>query len=194
MLIQTKETAGLSQEEYIAMAAQWGLSGTEIIEMADLIGIHLDELEKDRIINIQAQIDKDFYANVNAVKTAINGIGTGYMMGLGYSKGGIVGYANGGIVGNDGAKIPPLTASMGIVTPQTGRAIPVMAHENEVILNTGQQKNLAELIFNTANKGNAGSGGVTIENFNVITPTGSPAEIARETQLQLRLMGMEASI
>ena len=77
LLEQTKETSGLSQAEYLKMAEQFGLSGIEIIKMAGEIGIHLDELEKDRIINIQAQIDKDFYANVNAVKTAINGIGTG---------------------------------------------------------------------------------------------------------------------
>ena len=101
--------------------------------------------------------------------------------------------AMGGIAGISGQGFNMPTAASGLVTPQTGHKIPVMAEEGELILNSSQQNNVAQAIFGVANGQKAG-GGVNIENFNVITPTGSPAEIARESRLQLRLMGMEASL
>ena len=100
----------------------------------------------------------------------------------------------GGIIGNDGAYSKPMTAAGGLNIHQTGREVPIIAHENEVILNTSQQKNLAEWIMNKATSRPEGGGGVNIDSFNVITPKGTPAEIAQETKLQLRLLGMEAQI
>jgi len=60
-----------------------------------------------------------------------------------YSMGGIVGMASGGVV------LPQ--AASGMVVPQTGRAIPILAHEYEDIVNTSQQRNLAEWIMGKAN-------------------------------------------
>ena len=67
------------------------------------------------------------------------------------AMGGIVGYAGGGVVGNDGARQPILSAAYGMITPQTGREIPIMAHEYEIVANTSQQRNLAEWIMGKAN-------------------------------------------
>jgi len=144
LLIQTKKTSGLSQEEYIKMAEQWGLSGAEIIVMAEEVGIELDELERERIINIQAQIDKNFYANVNAVKSAINEIGTGYMMALGQ------GYKSGGLV----------EAQEGLFA-SAGNARPVLIHPPEVILNKDQALNV---LWNMANQPVGASGGSSVIN------------------------------
>lgn len=57
----------------------------------------------------------------------------------------------GGIIrGDKGAIIGMPRAAYGYVTPQTGREIPVIAHEGEVILNTSEQGNIAKWIMNKA--------------------------------------------
>jgi len=173
LLIQTKKTSGLSQEEYIKMAEQWGLSGAEIIVMAEEVGIELDELERERIINIQAQIDKNFYANVNAVKSAINEIGTGYMMALGQ------GYKSGGLV----------EAQEGLFA-SAGNARPVLIHPPEVILNKDQALNV---LWNMANQpvGASGAQGSSIvNNYNITTPEKlTESEIKRQIDLVSRELG-----
>jgi len=208
LLRQTQETSELSQEEFINMATQFGLSGQEIIDMAGEVGFELDEATKDRLVTVGVD-----YSRVDPAITVIRGkldgiprkittvVDIQYAPGMPSqppkltAMGGIVGYAHGGIIGNDGAKIPPLTAAYGMVVPQTGRKVPILAHEGEIIANTSQQRNLAEWIMDKANSRPDGSGsGITIENFNVITPKGTPSEIAQETRHQLRLMGMEAQI
>ena len=168
------EYGATSTEEFANAAVAFGLSGSEIIKYAGEMGIELDTVTRARLIKIDMdtsavgpavtgilielnKIPKTITTEHILYNKTITSMSDAPAQPTKLSMGGIVGYANGGIIGNDGAKVPPLTASMGIVTPQTGRAIPIMAHENEVVLNTGQQKNLAELIFNTANKGGAAS-------------------------------------
>ena len=187
----------ISLESFFAMATGFGLSVADIVKFADEMGIKLDEETQARIIDIKVKLDdKEFYTRFNAVKKAINEIGTGYMMALGYSQGGIVkAYAGGGIIGNDGAYQPIGTAAGGMVIPQTGRTVPILAHEGEMILNSSQQDNLIQALWGVANgKSIESGGGVNIGSFNVITPKGTPSEIVRETKHSLRLMGMEAQI
>ena len=212
LLEQTQETSGLSQEEYVNMSQQFGLSGQEIIDMAGDVGIELDEATKERILEVDASsvpvTVKEVVDELTKIKNKTVYIDTIYrtfkeerVAGMtpydpGGAMGGIVkAYAGGGIIGNDGAKIPMLTASMGIITPQTGREIPILAHENEIIANTSQQRNLAEWIMGKANTRPSGSGnGIIIENLNVITPKGTPADIANETEFLMRKIGMEYSL
>ena len=194
------------------MSQQFGLSGQEIIDMAGDVGIELDEATKERILEVDASsvpvTVKEVVDELTKIKNKTVYIDTIYrtfkeerVAGMtpydpGGAMGGIVkAYAGGGIIGNDGAKIPMLTASMGIITPQTGRQIPIMAHENEIIANTSQQRNLAEWIMGKANTRPSGSGsGIIIENLNVITPKGTPADIANETEFLMRKIGMEYSL
>jgi len=205
LLTQTQETTGLSQEAFIEMSAQFGLSGQEIIDMAVEVGIELDRAAETRILGIETeQAEKDIDAYVRfmskipkevrtVVTTEYRTLGTAKSIApAGGAMGGIVGYAGGGVIGGDSARQPMLSAAYGMVTPQRGRAIPIMAHENEVIANTGQQKNLAKWIMNKANTRPDGSGsGMIIENLNVITPKGTPADIANETEFMMRTIGME---
>jgi len=156
-----KNVADTGIENFIALAEGFGLSGQQIMDKADELGISVDTATRLRVLDIDADttdVDKAIKDVTNkankldgkVVTITFKGRQIG-MMGA-YSMGGIVkAYSSGGIIGNDGARLPILSAAYGIVTPQTGREIPVLAHENEVILNTGQQKNLAELIFNAAN-------------------------------------------
>lgn len=159
LLEQVRETSGLSQEQFIGMATQFGLSGQEIIDMAGTMGLELDEATKQRIVDIDADtsdVDKAI-DEVTEKADALDGRTVtitfkGRQIGdMGFSRGGIVGYAHGGVVGGDGARQPMLTASSGLIVPQSGRPVPVLAHENEIIANTSQQKNLAEWIMGKAN-------------------------------------------
>jgi hypothetical protein len=60
--------------------------------------------------------------------------------------------AMGGIIG---ASIPH--AASGMIVPQSGREVPIIAHEGEIILNDSQQGNIAEAIWGIAN-GKIGAG------------------------------------
>jgi len=203
LLIEVQNTSGLSQEEFLKMADTFGLSADEIIKLADDIGLELDEATKERLVEIDSdttgvdegvkhtneelsKIPKEVFVDIITRSSAAGKL---------YSAGGIVkAYSTGGIIASDGAYLKPMTAAGGLSIPQTGREVPIIAHENEVILNTSQQKNLAEWIMNKATSRPEGVAGVNIDNFNVITPKGTPSEIAQETKLQLRLLGMEAQI
>ena len=102
------------------------------------------------------------------------------------------GKVHGGYAYDSGGIIGMPKADMGYVAPQTGRAIPILAHEGEVILNSGQQANLAQAIWGVAN-GKSG-GGVTV-NLTINSPDPiTPDEVARQTKNTLRLAGMEASL
>lgn len=69
-----------------------------------------------------------------------------------YKKGGVIGYASGGIIGHEGFIQPLLKASAGMITPSYDNGgILTMLHKNEVVLNSKQTRNLAELIFGLAN-------------------------------------------
>jgi len=69
-----------------------------------------------------------------------------------YARGGVIGsYANGGIVGKNGSYGKILSAAYGMVVPQTGQEYLIAAHKYEDIINTSQQRNLAEWIMGKAN-------------------------------------------
>jgi len=144
------------EDAFIEMAQQFGLSGNEIILKAQELGIKLDEATKDRLVNIDVDISKA-ETNIEKIQRKINSVQGKSVeiitrMITTYAGGGIVkAMAGGGVVGNDGARQPILSAAYGMVTPQTGRVIPVLAHENEIIANTSQQRNLAEWIMGKAN-------------------------------------------
>ena len=201
LLVEVQNTSGLSQKEFLEMADTFELSADDIIKLADDIGLKLDEATRSRLIDIKVNLDdSEFYARFNAVKRTINELGTGYMAALGvYKNGGALGgivkaYSTGGIIASDGAYLKPMTAAGGLSIPQTGREVPIIAHEYEVIANTSQQKNVADWFWKFINNPPEVRSGLNIDNFNVITPKGTPAEIAQETKLQLRLLGMEAQI
>ena len=71
---------------------------------------------------------------------------------LGMAGGGIAGYMSGGVIGHDGFMQPLLSASSGLITPSfdNGGILSIL-HKNEVVLNSKQTRNLAELIFGLAN-------------------------------------------
>jgi hypothetical protein len=52
-----------------------------------------------------------------------------------------------------------------MIVPQTGRAIPILAHEGEMILNDSQQGNLINALWGVANGKSAG--GSVVNNFNI---------------------------
>ena len=162
-------TEQIGAKAFLDMAKAFGMSAADIIDFADKMGIEIDYVTRARLVvvefneqhvndatkRIQQAID-ELHGKTVTLETIYK---TSRILGAGLAMGGIVGYANGGVVGNDGYSQPMLTAASGIITPQTGRAIPIMAHENEIIANTSQQKNLAEWIMGKANTKPDGNGG-----------------------------------
>jgi hypothetical protein len=208
--LQYVETGKISVEKFWEMASEFGLSSADIIKYAEEMGIELDEATKKRIAEIDADTTKadkkieEVNKKLNNLdgKKATTYIDTIYRT-FGEKKTAEMRPATGGIITPSGLKMagggfigydtPMLKAASGYTIPQTGREVPIIAHEGEVILNTSQQKNLAEAIWGVAN-GKTVERGISIDTFNVITPKGSPSEIARETVIQLRLLGMEAQL
>ena len=135
----------ISETAFINMAKQFDISSGEIIKWAEEMGIVLDEVTKERIIRLGLDTS-GFDSSLSAAINRLNQLDR--RMGL-YAMGGIVGYAHGGIIPQ---------AAGGMVVPQTGRAIPILAHEGEMILNSSQQGNLINALWGVANgKGGGGS-------------------------------------
>ena len=83
-----------------------------------------------------------------------------------YAGGGIAGFARGGITGSDGFSLPILTAAQGLITPSFDNGgILALLHKKEVVLNSGQQLNLAKLIFGLAEGKYGVKGGGDINNY-----------------------------
>ncbi len=159
--IKAVELGATSIESFAQTAIAFDMSSTDIIKYAGEMGIELDEATKARIININVDAskvpgavqkvlddlgrikDKTVKITVRKYYEALGAVSGGAM-------GGIVGYGKGGIIGSDRAGLPILSAAYGMVTPQKGKVVPILAHEGEVILNTSQQRNLAEWIMNYA--------------------------------------------
>lgn len=134
----------ISETAFINMAKQFNISSGEIIAWAGEMGIVLDETTKERIIKLgldTSGFDSSLSAAINRLKDLDR------RMGLeGFASGGIVGYKEGGIINK------VLSASSGMITPSYDNGgILTMLHKNEVVLNTKQTRNLAELIFGLAN-------------------------------------------
>jgi TP901 family phage tail tape measure protein len=201
---QLIESGQWGEESFISLAEQFGLSGAEIIKKADEMGIKLDTATRLRIIDVNIQPatsniyqllgqmekikDKTVTINVNTVYGTSGKVPSNFY-GLVRSMGGMVGYAGGGVIG-----MPDIPrADYGAVVPQTGRAIPILAHEGEMILNSSQQGNLIEALWGVAN-GKGSGGGVNV-NLTVISPEPiTPDEIARQTKNTLRLYAQEAAL
>ena len=138
------------EEAYESMAAQFSKSTDEVINPAlDTVKEKLDIVGKT-VATPKIKLDtSSFDTSLSAAINRLNALDR--RMGLSKASGGIVkAMAGGGIIGNDGAYQPIMTAASGLNIPQTGRAVPIIAHEGEVILNTSQQNNLADLIWGAA--------------------------------------------
>ena len=131
--LQAVQSGAISETSFIEMAKQFDISSGEIIKWAEEMGIVLDETTKDRIIHLGLETS-GFDSSLSAALNRLNALDR--RMGLSYAMGGIVG-------------IPQ--AAYGMVIPQTGRAIPVIAHEGEMILNSSQQNNLIDALWGVAN-------------------------------------------
>jgi len=186
----------------ITKAGEWGIGNRkEIEETAALIEQRigrdaalimlgftgqLDELGKKEV---KPSIDLDttnFDEKYSNVIRKMQELDRRYLPG--YSTGGIVGYAKGGIIGHDGFMQPLLKASQGLITPSYDNGgILSLLHKNEVVLNSKQTRNLAELIFGLANtKHDVGGGGVNYE-VNITSPKAlSESEITRQIDLFTR--------
>ena len=144
-------TGQISVVAFAEMAKQFDVSSGEIIAWAEEMGIVLDETTKDRIIHLGLETS-GFDSSLSAAINRLNNLDR--RMGL-YAGGGIVGYANGGIMpkaAGGGIINKVLSASSGMITPSYDNGgILTMLHKNEVVLNTKQTRNLAELIFGLAN-------------------------------------------
>jgi TP901 family phage tail tape measure protein len=151
---QLVQSGKWGEDEFRSMASQFGMSAGEIDKIAAIMSSNLDNATKKREIEIVMSLD-EVRRNATTLEELMSAVTqtryinviTHYVPGAG-AMGGIVGhgvgYALGGTVGM------PQAAS-GMVVPQTGRAIPILAHEYEDIVNTSQQRNLAEWIMGKAN-------------------------------------------
>lgn len=171
-------TRQIGVDQFREMAKEFDVSSGEIIAWAEEMGIVLDETTKDRIIHLGLETS-GFDSSLSAAINRLNNLDV--RMGL-YAGGGIVGYANGGIMpkaAEGGIINKVLSASAGMITPSYDNGgILSLLHKNEVVLNAGQTKNLAELIFGLANTRFSGSqeygdAGAPITINNVIELDGS---------------------
>lgn len=181
--LKAVSSGAMSAEAFISMASQFGVSKNDIVKFANEMGAILDNQTRQRIIRLSLDTS-GFDTSLSAAVNRLNSLDR--RMGM-YAMGGIVGkmpgYAHGGIIGK---------ASMGMVVPQTGRAIPILAHEGEMILNDSQQGNLINALWGVAN--GKGGGGMNV-NLTVISQNPlTPSDIARETTNALRLYGLEAAL
>ena len=164
--LKAVELETTSLESFTAMATGFGLSADDISKIAAIMSSDLDEATKAR--KIDAVINAHFYETMMEIQTRLSEIKDkvvnvdinynkryftyGSEFGESKAMGGIVkAYAGGGVIGSDGAYQPIMAAASGMVVPQTGRAVPIIAHEYEDIINTSQQRNLAEWIMGKAN-------------------------------------------
>ncbi|MFA5433126.1 MAG: hypothetical protein WC319_09745 [Candidatus Paceibacterota bacterium] len=150
-------TGQIGVEQFWKMASEFGLSAAEIIRLAGEMGIEIDEATRDRmtVLDIddavaRAEINEyiKLIANIPAsVQTRVEArANIIWSNSEGNADGGVIGYANGGIANK------VLSASSGMITPSYDNGgILSLLHKNEVVLNSKQTRNLAELIFGLAN-------------------------------------------
>jgi TP901 family phage tail tape measure protein len=200
LALQFVETGDIGIAKFNEMAKEFGISfegmsvsgaqGQAVISGSlEKIGASADDSSED-VKELQGNID-NLHDKEITITTNFTYKGEQWVEMGGAQRqamGGIVGHAMGGIIGMN---IPH--AAGGIVIPQTGRAIPILAHEGEMILNSSQQGNLIDALWGVANGKGSGSG-MTV-NLTVISPEPlTPSEVARQTRNTLRLAGLEASL
>jgi len=188
------------EDAFIAMATQFGLSAEEISkftngtinpalettqEKLDTLGstvatpkVTLDTSEADKALSdLQTKLNS---MNFAVYKAKLNALDSGF------ASGGIVGYANGGVI----------SASAGMITPSFDNGgILTMLHKNEVVLNSKQTRNLAELIFGLANTKHNISGSGINNTYNITSPKPlSEGEIKRQLDMLSREMGYRMGV
>ena len=190
--LQYVATGDISIEKFIEMAAQFGMSAKDIIDWADKENIKLDELTKDRIVNVETGRS---ISAVNLLEEALNRIHnvdatitiTGVMAGQDLthflSGGGPVGFSGGGFLD----KI--LSASQGMMLPKFDNGgVLAMLHPPEIVLNA---KEAMQLVWNMAKQPITTKQSGEINNtYNITSPKPlSEAEIKRQIDLYSRDMG-----
>ncbi len=165
-------TGQIGVDQFWEMASEFGLSSTEIIRLAGEMGLEIDEATRDRltvldiddvvarakmneyiklIANIPTSIQTKVEARANIIWSSSKGAMDGGIITPNgvvqkFANGGIAGYKKGGIIDK------VLSASSGMITPSYDNGgILSLLHKNEVVLNSKQTRNLAELIFGLAN-------------------------------------------
>ncbi len=174
------EMKTMSVEAFIEYAKRVGLSKDEINKYLDEVILKIQSVPEKRTFQLLVQqmgVNKayaffDWWNRLpnTQMKTVIYRL---QRLDAGMASGGIIGYSGGGVVN------PILSASAGMITPSYDNGgILSLLHKNEVVLNAGQTKNLAELIFGLANTRFSGSqeygdAGAPITINNVIELDGS---------------------
>ena len=172
-------TGTIGKEAYELLSQQFSVTKDDIVKLSDDIITKLKEVDG---VEVRPAVDLDTTAfndklmqirlalsRLNATTSTIEGSGLTFN----YAKGGLVGFSDGGIINK------VLSASAGMITPSYDNGgILSLLHKNEVVLNAGQTKNLAELIFGLANTRFSGSqeygdAGAPITINNVIELDGS---------------------
>jgi len=157
-----QEAADNGIDSFVELCKSFGLQGQQIIDKGEEVGLELDYDLRERTVVIgvdatgvpkavQSVLDDLGRIKDKTVKITVRKYYEALGAVSGKAMGGIVGYDTGGIVGMP--DIPQ--AAGGMVVPQTGRVIPILAHEGEMILNDSQQGNLINALWGVANgKGN----------------------------------------
>ena len=146
---------GATEEEVFASAAvAFELSSADIIRMAEDMGITLDYAARRRILSVDTgQAETNIYniaAHMAQLRDRVVYIDILTRYGE-TNVGNIAAHSGYTIKKAMGGVIP--SASVGMITPSFDNGgILAMLHKNEVVLNSGQTKNLAELIFGLANR------------------------------------------
>jgi TP901 family phage tail tape measure protein len=165
--LQYVNTGEISIESFWKMASEFGVSSTEIIRDAKNMGIEIDEATRDRLTVLDID-DVEARAKINDYIKAIANIPTSVRTKV-EARANIVWSSSGGAMGGliTPQGVMQSFASGGVV-PQTGRAVPILAHEGELILNSSQQDNLAKALWGVANGRGTGNGNGQPININVI--------------------------
>jgi len=191
------EAGAISESAFMKMAETYGFTAGEIIKKADELDIKLDWVTRERFIHIshnmngvESDVDRLYskLKQMDGMNVTFKMVQTGLM---GWASGGIIGYSDGGVVN------PILSASAGMITPSYDNGgILSLLHKNEVVLNSGQQRNLAEFIFGLANRKNDVSAqpGIT-QNITINSPKPlTESELTRQIDLLNRELGIRLGI
>lgn len=149
------KSGGIGEQAFVDMAKQFGLSADDIIKYAGGMNTKLAWLLRARTLELNLQDNATgavigVMNNINKLIADYHptiGIGT-HVSGTAYAMGGIIPHAAGGMV-----------------VPQLGNEIPIMAHAGEMILNDSQQGNLINALWGVANGKIGTSKGDIILNF-----------------------------
>ena len=191
--LEAVNTGVISEEAFMSMAAQFGISKEDIVKAATDMDSKLDWATRERFIHIShnmSGVESDVDRLYNKLKQ-IDGMTVTYKMvqtGLmgAYKQGGIVGYKEGALID----KIA--SASKGINIPRfDDGGVLAMLHPPEVVLNPKQALNL---VWNMANRRETSSPSINYD-VNITSPKPlSETEIRRQIDLLTRELGYRMGI